>query len=200
MLVNMHMLECYNFFAKCIKEKVMKNNFNNNFIENEGNYIVNETENNAYAYPVTATFVKGYFHKSTMDVKIPSFYLKKVIINEGIEEIAPSALAFSEKLTTIQFPSTLKEIGESAFEGCISLKNIYLPEGVMYIYKYAFEGCIFIESVIIPATVTAIGDKAFQNCENLKYFTVLNPELDISNIGLPAGCKIIRPGKEVETV
>lgn len=175
----------------------MKNNYN--FIENEGNYIVNETENNAYAYPVTVTFVKGYFHKSTMDVKIPPFYLKKVIINEGIEEIGPSALAFSEKLTTIQFPSTLKEIGESAFEGCVSLNNIILPEGLKRIYKYAFEECISIESIIIPSTVTEIGYNAFQNCKNLKYFIVLNPELSYDNIGLPDGCKIICPGKEVVT-
>lgn len=176
----------------------MKNNYN--FIEIDDIYIVNETEHIAYAYPVTVTFVKGYFHKSSMDVKIPPFYLEKVIINEGIEEIAPSALAFSEKLTTIEFPSTLKEIGESAFEGCVSLKNIKLPEGLKRIYKYAFEECISIESIIIPSTVTEIGYNAFHGCINLKYFIVLNPELEIANIGLPDGCKIICPGKEVETI
>ena len=178
----------------------MKNNFNHIFIENNDNYIVNKVETTTgFAYPVTVTFNKGYYHKSSMDVGIPTFYLKKVIINEGIEEIAPHAVADSEKLTSVEFPSTLKEIGESAFEGCISLKNINLPEGLKRIYKYAFEECISIESIIIPSTVTAIGYNAFQNCKNLKYFIVLNPELSYDNIGLPDGCKIICPGKEVVT-
>ena len=176
----------------------MKNIYN--CIEIEDNYIVNETEHIAYAYPVTVTFVKGYFHKSSMDIKIPPFYLEKVNINEGIEEIGPSALAFSEKLTTIEFPSTLKEIGESAFEGCVSLKNIKLPEGLKRIHKYAFEECISIEFIIIPFSVTEIGYNAFQNCKNLKYFIILNSNLSYDNIGLPDGCKIICPGKEVETI
>ena len=42
--------------------------------------------------------------------------------------------------------------------------------------------------------------KMFEGCTNLKYFIVLNPKLDIRNIGLPNGCKIICPGKEVETI
>lgn len=163
----------------------------------KNNIIINEARN---GYPVKVTYLEGYFHKTTMEGGIPPFYLETLVINEGIEEIGDSAVAHSEKLTTIKFPSTLKEIGGSAFEGCISLKDINLPEGLERIYDYAFEGCVSIESIIIPSTVTAIGDKAFQNCENLKYFIMLNPNLSYDNIGLPAGCKIIRPGKEVETV
>lgn len=68
----------------------MKNNFNNNFVENDNNYIVNKFETTTgFAYPVNVTYVKGYHHKTSMDVGIPPFYLKKVIINEGIEEIIP---------------------------------------------------------------------------------------------------------------
>ena len=174
----------------------MKNNYDYNFI-NEGNIIVNEFETNTgYSYPVTVTFNKGYYHKTSMDIKIPQFYLENIIINEGIEEIPPFAVADSEKLTNIKFPSTLKEIGESAFEGCSSLKNIKFPEGVERIYKYAFAFCYDLETVIIPSSMKSIETNAFHRCINLKYFIVLNPEMDVSNIELPDECKIIRGVEE----
>ena len=124
----------------------------------KNNIIINEVRTGfpvvKNGYPVKVTYLEGYFHKTTMEGGIPPFYLETLVINEGIEEIGDSAVAYSEKLTTIKFPSTLKEIGRSAFEGCT----------------------------------------------NLKYFIVLNPKLDIRNISLPDGCKIICPGKEVETI
>lgn len=186
------------------KERKKKNTFLINLtyyigglIMSKNNIIINEARN---GYPVKVTYLEGYFHKTTMEGGIPPFYLETLVINEGIEEIGDSAVAYIEKLTTIKFPSTLKEIGGSAFEGCISLKDINLPEGLERIYEYAFEGCVSIESMIIPSTVTEIGRSAFEGCTNLKYFIVLNPKLDIRNIGLPDGCKIICPGKEVETI
>ena len=193
------------------KERKKKNTFLINLtyyigglIMSKNNIIINEARTGfpvvKNGYPVKVTYLEGYFHKTTMEGGIPPFYLETLVINEGIEEIGDSAVAYSEKLTTIKFPSTLKEIGESAFEGCVSLKNIKLPEGLKRIHKYAFEECISIELIIIPFSVTEIGYNAFQNCKNLKYFIVLNSNLSYDNIGLPDGCKIICPGKEVETI
>ena len=150
-------------------------------------------------YPLSVTYNKGYFHPTSLDEKMP-FYLETIVINEGIEEIAPAVLSLCVKLHTIKFPSTLREIGERAFSRCVSLKNIKFPEGLERIYDYAFESCRSIESLIIPSTVSIIGENAFFGCKKLKYFVVLNPELSYDNIGLPTGCKVIRPGKGVETV
>ena len=110
--------------------------------------------------------------------------IKKIELNNG--------LTHSETLMPL-----IKQILD---ENNISLKDINLPEGLERIYENAFEGCVSIESMIIPSTVTEIGRSAFEGCTNLKYFIVLNPKLDIRNIGLPEGCKIICPGKEVETI
>ena len=86
----------------------------------------------------------------------------------------------------------LKEIGESAFESLDNLNYIALNDGCEKICSRAFAFCFDLETVIIPSSMKYIESDAFHRCINLKYFIVLNPNLDITNIELPDGCKIIR--------
>lgn len=89
-------------------------------------------------------------------------------------------------------PDNIREIGESEFQALFNFNYISINEGCSKICSKAFAFCFDLETVIIPSSMKYIESDAFHRCINLKYFIVLNPDLDISNIQLPDGCKIIR--------
>lgn len=66
--------------------------------------------------------------------------VKKIIIEEGIEEIGNYAFFGSKSVEEVILPSTLKKIGRHAFGKCTDLKEIIIPENVSYIGEYAFYG------------------------------------------------------------
>ena len=71
-----------------------------------------------------------------------------VLLPEGLKYVS----GFSgTKITSVQFPSTLKEIGESAFRYCTSLiTEISLPESVSTIGPDAFYGAAIIGNLALP--------------------------------------------------
>lgn len=60
----------------------------------------------------------------------PDYYLKDIILHEGIEELEGTAFANCKKLEKIVLPNSLKMIPSWAFAGCNNLKNIEIPESV----------------------------------------------------------------------
>lgn len=66
--------------------------------------------------------------------------VKKVVIEEGIEEIGDYAFLGMDNLEEITLPSTLKKIGKYAFVKCTSIHEIHIPKSVTYIGQNAFEG------------------------------------------------------------
>lgn len=105
---------------------------------------------------------RGAFYKNEQ--------ITKVVLSEGITEIAWCAFEDCTSLSSVILPSTLKEIGEMAFEGCSELKNITLPNGLTTIKSSAFSKTGLIE-VVIPESVTEIGD-AFYDCKTLTKITL----------------------------
>ncbi len=115
------------------------------------------------------------------------FYIKKVIINEGVNSIGD--FAFEDKdFTSITLPKSLKTIGYRAFYKCKGLNEVVIPENVTTIGSSAFaysalrkvviQGvteipyqafyCSYsLSEVVISGSVTKISDRAFLDCEDL---------------------------------
>lgn len=58
-------------------------------------------------------------------------YLKTVIIEDGVEEIAEGAFYECKALATVFIPDSVKKIGSRVFEGCDSLNYAPIPEGAV---------------------------------------------------------------------
>ncbi len=121
--------------------------------------------------------------------------LKKVKMEDGVEEIGDSAFVGCIGLGELEFSQTLKKIGESAFSGCNALTEIVIPdkveeigeaafkdcekvdslqlgESLAKIGESAFEGCKVLPSVILPEGLTSIEKAAFKDCDSLKWVQV----------------------------
>jgi len=66
--------------------------------------------------------------------------VKKIIIEEGIEEIGDYAFLGCKNLKEIVLPSTLKKIGKYSFVLSNNIKIINIPDSVKYIGREAFKG------------------------------------------------------------
>lgn len=76
---------------------------------------------------------KGKVHKFIADAEV-----KKIIVEDGIEEIGQEGLAGFGAVTEIQLPSSVKKIGEWAFRTCKSLNKIVFSEGLEEMGKEVF--------------------------------------------------------------
>lgn len=70
--------------------------------------------------------------------------LKKVILEEGVQEI--------------QY---------GAFRDCISLEEVVLPKSMLSIGSYAFSGCTKLFKINIPVTCAEIDSTAFEGCQRV---------------------------------
>ena len=87
----------------------------------------------------------------------------KVVIPEGVEEIATGAFDRLSSLCEVVLPSTLKKIGEKAFAST-NLKAIELPVNVEVIETQAFSFCRTLTDVDLNANLRIIGPQAFEGC------------------------------------
>lgn len=94
--------------------------------------------------------------------------LKKVIIAEGIELLAPRAFAGCTELREIALPQSLKGIGESCFSDCSSLVSLALPEGLERIEAWAFSWCTALRHISLPKGLQHLGEEAFYDCISLQ--------------------------------
>ena len=99
---------------------------------------------------------------------------RRVIIPEGVVEIADAAFSNMTYLESIQLPTTLLSIGQYAFSGCKSLVNISIPTKVTSIGSSAFSNCKSLQKIILPNSITTLGSHVFHLCTNLKEITFSN--------------------------
>ena len=85
-----------------------------------------------------------------------------IIIPEGVEEIADSALAHCYHLKNVSLPRSLKVIGRCAFMKCWSIESIDIPEDLKEIGDFAFHGCE-LKIVVLPEGVVSLGNEVFLN-------------------------------------
>ncbi len=91
----------------------------------------------------------------------------KVIVPDGVTEIANNAFCWCSGIEMITLPSTVKSIGQNAFGGCNNLTTLILPSGISEIKKETFAHCSSLTEIVLPDGVRTIGDKAFFNCTAL---------------------------------
>lgn len=101
--------------------------------------------------------------------------LKKVIINEGTEQINVSAFAGCSGITELRLPQSLKTLQSNAFQYCtnITSTDFILPANLSILGSGCFQGCDKIEKVTIPAACTTMGGTAFKDCKGLKSAEIL---------------------------
>ena len=128
---------------------------------------------------------------------------RRVIIPEGVVEIADYVFQNMSYLESIQLPTTLLSIGENAFSECKSLKEFVIPKNVNSIRWGAFSRCTSLTEITIPDSVTYLGSYVFHECRNLKKVTLSNNIKEIEdstfkncesllNISIPENVEIIK--------
>ena len=93
--------------------------------------------------------------------------LKKVTMEDGVEEISDSAFVGCIALEDLVLPKTLKTIGIASFGGCESLTELIIPDKVESIGQSAFKDCEKIDSLLLGEGLKEIGDSAFMGCVSL---------------------------------
>ena len=118
-----------------------------------------------------------------------SFYIKSVVIMDGVTSIGDKAFYFCENLTSVTIPNSVTEIGAKAFRGCEKLTAITIPNSVVSVGDSAFTDFssplynehVFVYlptsysgSYVIPDGIDSIMNTAFTGCSNLTAITIPN--------------------------
>lgn len=78
-----------------------------------------------------------------------------------------STFANCNKITSVQFPSTLKFIVDFAFVNCKGIKELEIPDNVSEIGNRAFKGCTGLTELTVGKSLIYIGENTFEGCTNL---------------------------------
>ena len=116
------------------------------------------------------------------------FFVKNLIIDNGITTIGTQAFRGMNKIKTATIPNSVTSIGERAFHTCTSLTDIIIPNLVTSIKDYAFSSCTSLTNIIIPNSVTSIGLGVFFNCNqltNVEFLGIIEPSYECSSDGCP---------------
>lgn len=65
--------------------------------------------------------------------------MANVVIEDGVTELGYGVFSYSNSLSSVELPSTLKKIGADVFEECGSLSSISVPKSVDDISRAAFR-------------------------------------------------------------
>lgn len=130
-----------------------------------------------------------------------------VIIPEGVEVINQCAFYYSNKLETIQFPTTLRRIGDNSFSGCPKLRKVVMPEGLEECEVQSFMENENLEYIDFPSTVYNISSHLapFADCPNLRTVILRMPYVpqqfknayDFDGVDMEK-CKLFVPSDLVE--
>ena len=104
--------------------------------------------------------------------------IKKIIIEEGIENIGSWMFASMSELEEVEVPNSITRIGKRAFSGTNLYKwngseTVVLPSGIDKIEEGTFDYCRF-KSVVIPSNVKDIQRGAFYDCRDLENVYIEN--------------------------
>ncbi len=110
-----------------------------------------------YTVPSTVKSIRGkaFYH---------CYYLREVILPEGLETIGEMAFFKCSEIATVTLPSTLKSIGKDAFAYC-SRKTDTDENGNVKVQGFT--------TITIPQSVEKIGEFAFYNCTAVETVTIL---------------------------
>ena len=82
------------------------------------------------------------------------YYIKNIVLEEGVTGIGDHAFYFCNNLANVELPEGLKRIGQEAFSTCgISLRSIRLPASLELVEKEAFLDCKELAEVYYGGTL-----------------------------------------------
>lgn len=96
--------------------------------------------------------------------------VERVVVPEGVSDIADNAATSLQALKAIELPKSLRTIGNDAFSYCTDLSELEIPDGVTSIGRAAFAGTA-IDHLAIPSSLTFLGEGAFTNMNELVAFS-----------------------------
>ena len=102
--------------------------------------------------------------------------IKKVALNEGLENIGVSAFQACSLLKEVEFKTNLKEIGNMAFALTV-IENLTLPEGLTTIGEKAFYNAKKLKKVDFVDSLQEIKTAAFSGCTLLEGEIKFGPNL-----------------------
>ena len=88
-----------------------------------------------------------------------------------VTNIESYAFEYTQNLTSITIPTSVKKIGFAAFASTV-LTSVVIPDGVDTISDMTFRWCLNLRSVTLPASIKMIGFGAFMECKKLEEMTV----------------------------
>ncbi len=99
-----------------------------------------------------------YGYKGEIPVKEADFSIK-----EGTKGIASMAFYGSDRIISVNIPSSVEAISTSAFSNCVNLKEVTIEDesNLKYIGGAAFSSCSSLEVFDIPEGVEYLGNQAF---------------------------------------
>ena len=107
--------------------------------------------------------VPGSFKNFTMEfMNFQS--LKKVILQEGIEEVK-CTISNNKNAIDFDLPSTIKKIGKGNYP---IVQHLTIPDGVTEIANLFASHDTNLISVNVPGTIKKVSDAAFNQCRNLE--------------------------------
>ena len=132
---------------------------------NDNGWIAPKAKKNEIWY--TTTDNQQIVHGVSYKANEYQYGLGKIVLADGVTEIAANAFNRNKTIQSIFIPSSVKKIGDSSFWECINLNSISITEGMTFIDKYAF-GKTPIQSILIPSTVQTIATGVFNECTQLQ--------------------------------
>ena len=122
---------------------------------------------------------RAYRSKLTGKIIIPS------VAKDGkaVTAIAKDGFSFTENVTGIMAPESVRIIKEEGFNSCDKVKRLAGLGGVTTIGERGFAGCYSLSAIDLPETLTSIGPEAFWMCRSLSKIEL--PK-NVENIGLYA--------------
>ena len=166
---------CYGYY-KCTKcSGKFKDEPCNQPWANDNDLIVPKAKDNEIWYATTDG--QQIAHGVSYKTNECHYGLSKIVLADGVTEIADNAFKGKTTLMSMYIPSSVKKIGKYSFSGCTFLQSVLLSSGLEVIDDNAFDVCTGLTSITIPETVTRIGKAVFVvGSENTSLKTVTIPE------------------------
>lgn len=129
------------------------------------------------------------------------FDMKKIVIEEGLEEIGDYSFASCYSLIEVELPDSVTTVGDYAFAWSSNIVNVKIPDNVIL-----GKACFISNRLTqIPQNITSIGETMFANCEELKVVNIPNGITsigarafsgcgNITSINIPSSVKVIGEG------
>ena len=84
-----------------------------------------------------------------------------------VTAIAGGAFSYSNNLTAVEIPNTVRSIGDHAFANCTALQGIVIPNSVESLGRCVFHTCSAMTSAVVGNSVPVIDEYCFQYCYSL---------------------------------